>query len=165
MNAAAPADQHIAYIGLGSNIEPEVNLRRAIAALHAHGSLLSVSSAWKSAPVGTTGPDFLNAAVKFATPFSPEELKSEVLRPIENELGRVRGSDLFAPRTIDLDILIFDHQELDPDIWNYAYLALPLSEILPNHRHAQTDDSLSMAAARLGTKQAIKPVFFLLNPN
>jgi len=163
LNAAAPTNQHVAYIGLGSNIEPEVNLPRAVAALRARGGLLAVSSAWKSAPVGTTGPNFLNAAARFATPFSAEELKSEVLRPIENELGRVRGADRFAPRTIDLDILIFDEQELDPDIWDLAYLALPLSEILPHYRHNQTGEGLVDAAAQLKTKQVIERVH-LINP-
>lgn len=165
LNALAPADQHIAYIGLGSNIEPEINLPRAVAALRARGGLLAVSSAWKSPPVGTTGPDFVNAAAKLTTPLTAEELKSQVLRPIEKDLGRVRGPDRFAPRPIDLDILIFDHEEFDPEIWNYAYLALPLSETLPDHRNAQTDETLSQAAARLIGHQTIELVSIFLNPS
>ena len=110
-----------------------------MAALRARGGLLAISSAWKSALVGSSDPDFLNAAAKFASHLSAEELKNEVEQPIEKELGRVRSADRFAPRTIDLDIVIFDDKELDPDIWNFAYLALPLSEILPDHRHLQPE--------------------------
>lgn len=156
LNAAAPANQHIAYIGLGSNIEPVVNLRRAVAALRARGDVLAVSSVWKSPAIGSAGLDFLNAAAKFATSLSAEELKSEVLRPIEKELGRVRGPDRFAPRTIDLDILIFDDEGLDAEIWVYAHLAMPLSEILADYRHAQTGEGLSEVAARLRAKQSLE---------
>jgi 2-amino-4-hydroxy-6-hydroxymethyldihydropteridine diphosphokinase len=135
LSAPATADPalQIAYIGLGSNIEPEKNLPLAAAALAAQTHLLALSSAWKSPAIGTHGPDFYNAAAKIHTPQSdPDALKLALLRPIEASLGRIRTADKFAPRTIDLDILVFDDQILDPDIWKYAYLALPLAEIAPN---------------------------------
>jgi 2-amino-4-hydroxy-6-hydroxymethyldihydropteridine diphosphokinase len=128
--ATANSVLQIAYIGLGSNIEPEKYLPLAVAALAAQTDLLALSSAWKSPAIGTTGPNFFNAAAKILTTHAdPDALKFAVLRPIEAALGRVRTTDKFAPRTIDLDILIFKDQILDPDIWKYAYLAVPLAEI------------------------------------
>lgn len=144
------------YIGLGSNIKPMQYLPRAVQLLHERTHLLAVSSAWKSPPVGGEGPEFLNATALISTPLSPEDLKSQVLRPIEAELGRVRSSDQFAPRTIDLDILIHSNRELDPAIWDYAYLAVPLSEIIPDHVSPVTGETLLEAANRLRENQKIK---------
>lgn len=59
----------------------------------------------------------------------PEEFKSRVIRRIEAELGRVRGTDKNAPRTIDIDILIVDGSVTDKQIWERAHLAVPLSEL------------------------------------
>lgn len=144
------------YIGLGSNIKPRHYLPLAIKLLHERTSLLAVSSAWKSPPIGGEGPEFLNAAAFLSTPLSPEDLKSQVLRPIEAELGRVRVPDRFAPRTIDLDTLIYSNNELDPAIWDYAYLAVPLSEIAPNHISLVTGETLLEAANRLRENQKIQ---------
>lgn len=90
------------------------------------------------------------------TDLPAEQLKDTVLRPIEKQLGRLRGPDRFAPRTIDLDILIYAAETLDPDIWNLAYLAVPLSEIMPDLRHPQTGEALSEVAVRLKATQTIQ---------
>jgi 2-amino-4-hydroxy-6-hydroxymethyldihydropteridine diphosphokinase len=153
--SASEPPKPITYIGLGSNIKPGRHLPRAVRALGERAELLAVSSAWRSAAVGG-GPDFLNAAVKLTTALDAEELKAQLLRPIEAELGRVRGADRYAPRTIDLDILIYDGQELDPQIWDLAYLAVPLSEIAGTHASPVTGETLAEAATRLREAQKIK---------
>jgi 2-amino-4-hydroxy-6-hydroxymethyldihydropteridine diphosphokinase len=149
LNAAVnnKANKHIAYIGLGSNINPESNLPLAVAALNERVAILCVSSVWRAPALGTDGPDFMNAVAKIETEFSAKELKSKILRPIEAELGRVRGINKNAPRSIDLDILIFDREIKDPHIWDYAYLIVPLAECLPDLIDPVSHKSISRVSA------------------
>ena len=100
----------------------------ALAAFQRETRVLCVSSVWRAPALGTTGPDFINAVVKLETALSADDLKSQVLRPIEAKLGRHRSQNKNATRTIDLDILIFNDEVIDPHIWDYAHLAVPLAE-------------------------------------
>lgn len=139
---------HTAYIGLGSNIEPEKNLPEAIRKLSERTDVVAISSAWRAAAVGKPAPDFLNAAAKIHTDLPADELQKNVLRKIEAELGRVRGPDKFAPRTIDLDILVFDDTQIDEDLWRFAHLTVPLAEIYPEYTNP-AGESLKEVAKRL----------------
>ena len=141
--------KHLAFIGLGSNIDPEMNLIRALKALRQRTRVLATSSPWRSPAAGAAGPDFLNVVIKIETELLLEELKTLVLRPIESHLGRTRTLDKNAPRTIDLDILIFDELEIDPDLWETAHIAVPLSEIFPVLVRAKDGLTLEEAALRL----------------
>jgi 2-amino-4-hydroxy-6-hydroxymethyldihydropteridine diphosphokinase len=116
---------------LGSNIRPEYNLPLAMAHLRQELTILRVSSVWESAPVGGEGQNFLNAAVLAVSHRDALLLKQRVLLPLEARLGRKRTPDKNSPRPIDLDIIFFDHQLLDPTLWEYAHRAVPVSEILP----------------------------------
>lgn len=159
MSAKADREgQHIAYIGLGSNIEPNKNLPLAVQHLREQTELLDVSSAWRAPAIGKPAPEFFNAAAKIRIPFSANELKEIILRPIEAELGRKRSPDKYAPRTIDLDILLFDNQALDPEIWELAHLAVPLAEVYPNYFNAATGEPLQEVANRLEAKSKIEKV-------
>jgi 2-amino-4-hydroxy-6-hydroxymethyldihydropteridine diphosphokinase len=109
----------------------------------------SVSSAWETPPVGTNGPAFINAAVIITTDLTADSLKQQVLRSIETKLGRVRTKDRFAPRPIDLDIVIFNGELLDLELWEQAHLALPTAELLPDYSNPITGETLSQAAERL----------------
>jgi len=151
LNAAAKAEpnKHIAFVGLGSNIQPETYLPRAVTALRQQVTILCVSSAWHAPPLGTAGPDFLNAVVKIETEHVADELKQDVLRPIEASLGRKRLADKNAPRTIDLDILIFDDEIADPHIWDFAYLAVPLAECHPELADPSTNQTINQVSAEL----------------
>jgi 2-amino-4-hydroxy-6-hydroxymethyldihydropteridine diphosphokinase len=133
LNASgSKAKAFVAHIGLGSNIDPEVNLVKAAQRLREELAVSCASSVWRSPAEGTDGPDFLNAVVTITTELDAERLKHEILRLIEAELGRTRGLDKYAPRTIDLDILVFDGQILDNEIWAQPYLAIPLAECAPD---------------------------------
>ena len=97
------------FVALGSNIEPERNLREAVRLLASRCRLLAVSAVYQTQPVGKTDqPDFLNAAALIETELGAAELKTRVLQDIERALGRVRSADKNAPRTIDLDITLFN---------------------------------------------------------
>ena len=147
------------FVTLGSNIEPHVNLDRALAELSRELEVEAVSGAWESEPYGAPGtPRFLNAAVRMVCEQSPRSLKRQ-LRRIEARLGRRRGSDRNAPRTIDLDIALYGDLVIDepagglripdPEIVSRAYLALPLAQVGPRVPHPQTGETLAEIAARL----------------
>ncbi|HUE98621.1 MAG TPA: 2-amino-4-hydroxy-6-hydroxymethyldihydropteridine diphosphokinase [Anaerolineales bacterium] len=140
---------HQAYLSLGSNIQPEVNLPGAIELLRKYGHILKVSSAWESEAVGSEGPNFLNACVLFLTPLLPIELKEQVTRPIETILGRKRNEDKYAPRTIDIDIILFDNVSCNDKFWNQAFVVIPLAEIHPEYQSPLTQESIIKTATRL----------------
>jgi 2-amino-4-hydroxy-6-hydroxymethyldihydropteridine diphosphokinase len=133
---------------LGSNIQPEHNLRLAMERLRKEMTVLQTSSVWESAPVGGSGANFLNAAVLAVSKCQADSLKQGLLRPLEASLGRVRSEDKNMPRPIDLDIIFFENQLLDPTVWDYAYKAVPVSEIKPEFL-SEGGKPLKEAAARL----------------
>jgi 2-amino-4-hydroxy-6-hydroxymethyldihydropteridine diphosphokinase len=147
-----------ALVSLGSNISPEHNLPSAMALLLEAGSIRDVSRGYQSAAAGPPGqPDFVNVAVLVETDLAPEALRKR-LRQIEAELGRVRTEDKFAPRPIDLDLVLYDDvvidtaelQLPDPDILLRPYLAVTIAELDPARRHPVTGEPLAEIAARLG---------------
>jgi 2-amino-4-hydroxy-6-hydroxymethyldihydropteridine diphosphokinase len=148
----------VACLGLGSNVEPARHLRRAIKCLGRAGAVEAVSTAWESPAVGSDGPDYVNAALLVRTPLSKEMLGSR-LKEIENELGRLRPRDRPAAvrLTIDIDMVVFDREVLEDDLWSEAYRAVPVAELLPDLCCPTTGESLSHAASRLAGGRAIKP--------
>lgn len=138
-----------AGILLGSNIDPEKNLVKALLLLEDSFGTLRLSSAWESASVGFDGPNYLNAAVLVETSLEPQTLAEYVLRPLENQLGRRRQPDKFAPRTIDLDIVTWNHAAVADEIWQHAHAAVPTSQIEPELRLPQTGETLAEIARRL----------------
>lgn len=152
----------LAFIALGSNMTPEENLPRAVMAMSDVGEILDVSPVYASPAIDWTGavdesaPPFLNAAVLVETGYHPLVLR-RVLRGIEAEMGRVRSADKYAPRTIDLDLVLFGHEVIemdgvtipDPDIMKRVFVAQPLADLAPMYRHPLTGESLAEIAARL----------------
>jgi 2-amino-4-hydroxy-6-hydroxymethyldihydropteridine diphosphokinase len=164
-----------AYLSLGSNIGPEQNLPAAVRALAGFGRVLAVSRVWESAPLANptealrssgqaaafsrgAGANFLNAAVLLETDLSAEGLYDEAIAIVEGRLGRVRDPrDKYAPRTIDIDLSLFNHDVLevgahripDPDIVKRAFVAVPLAELDPGYRHPVTGQTLGEIAAAL----------------
>lgn len=132
---------HTAFVALGSNLdEPEVKVRRAIAVLGElpQGQLAAASSLYRSAPVGHADqPDFVNAVAQLSTALEPQALLAALLG-IEKRFGRER-SFRNAPRTLDLDLLLYDAQCIDmpglsvphPRMHQRAFVLAPLLEIAP----------------------------------
>jgi 2-amino-4-hydroxy-6-hydroxymethyldihydropteridine diphosphokinase len=143
------SDMHRAYLSIGSNIEPEAHLPQAIQLLKAYGEVKAISSAWETRAVGSNGPNFLNACVLFLTRLQPYELKEHIIRPIEAKLGRVRYADKNAPRPIDLDIVLFDDKPLNTDFWEYAFVIVPLAELIPDFVYPVRKETLSRVAEQL----------------
>ena len=142
------SELHQVYLNIGSNIDPEANLPRAIQMLTDYGSVLAVSGVWESHAVGAEGPNFLNASVLLETAIAPDELKDKLARPIETAMGRVRTEDKNAPRPIDIDVMLVDGQPSNLDRWDNAFVLLPIAELLPDAPHPISGEPMHTAAAR-----------------
>lgn len=149
-----------AYLSLGSNIEPVVNLPAAVRLLAQLTRVAAVSRVRETVPVGLINQaNFLNAAVIVETDLPALALKRDVLELIERQLGRVRQVDKNAPRPIDLDIMLFNEDILelgrwhipDPEIVERAFVAVPLAEIAPQYRHPELGQTLAEIARRFDT--------------
>jgi 2-amino-4-hydroxy-6-hydroxymethyldihydropteridine diphosphokinase/dihydroneopterin aldolase/2-amino-4-hydroxy-6-hydroxymethyldihydropteridine diphosphokinase len=138
---------HTATILLGSNIDAELNLTRAIQTLENVCGIIATSKIWLTKAVGSGGPDFLNQAVLIQTELDFENLKNNTLQSIEKQLGRVRTADKYAARTIDLDVIIFDNQVMDPAVWTQCFIASPVSDLHPELQ-SPTNGSTLLDVAR-----------------
>jgi 2-amino-4-hydroxy-6-hydroxymethyldihydropteridine diphosphokinase len=143
------SETHLAYLNLGSNIEPEINLVKAVKRLHEYGEIQKVSNAWESKSVGAAGPNYLNACVAFISPFIQAELKERIIHPIEAQLGRKRSANKFLPRTMDIDIVLFDDKPYSDKFWKFAFVIVPLAEIYPEFQNPLTKEALFQTATRL----------------
>ena len=130
----------IAYIGIGSNIDPEDNIPAALRLLEQSVRVVAVSTFYRTEPLGPPGsPPFINGVVKIETDIPPRKLKFDILRKIEDALGRRRTEDKYSPRPIDLDIMVYGDLKIhepdlrlpDPDILTRAFVAHPLFELDP----------------------------------
>lgn len=166
------AQQHRALVLLGSNIDRERNIPLAIQRLATHPELrlLAVSRVYESAAIGksmgvsTTQPRFSNCAALLETALTPQELRSR-LRGLEAEAGRVRSADKYAPRPIDLDIVLFDDlvenvdgsPVPDPDLLRFAHVAVPCGEIAPDWQHPQTGQTLKVISNGVDSR-SLQPI-------
>ena len=132
-----------AYIALGANLGDAVHTLRAVAleiAQLAHTELLGKSALYCSPPFGADadGPDYINAVLKVQTQLSAHDLL-EALQNLEQQHGRVRTHQN-APRTVDLDILLFGQACLNdarltvphPRMTERAFVLAPLADITPH---------------------------------
>jgi 2-amino-4-hydroxy-6-hydroxymethyldihydropteridine diphosphokinase len=130
------------YVAAGSNIEPEKNLARALDELEAQFGELAISPAYRNPPVGFVGADFINLVIRFRSVDAPEQVK-EKLERIETNCGRPRDAPKWAPRSMDLDILMYDQLVSDapglvlprPDLLRRAFMLKPLADLAPHLLH------------------------------
>lgn len=129
------------FISVGSNIKPEDNVLRALKMLSRRTRITSISTFYLTeAEDRPDQPEFYNGVVEIKTDIPPTDLKRDVLRVIEEQLGRRRTEDRWAPRTIDLDILMYDDLVMDqadliipdPQIADRPFLSVPLYELAPD---------------------------------
>ena len=146
---------HQACLLIGSNIEPEQNIPRAVVLLRENLTILQVSSIWESASVDCCYPDYLNMALSVSTSLDAKQLKEQMLRPLEAQMGRVRTEDKNASRPIDFDIILFDGVLLDPALWQHAHRAIPVAELFPDY-HSKDGDSLKDVAMRLAQSTPVQ---------
>ena len=123
---------HEVVIGLGSNIDPEANLEQAVQELKSRFKVSKRSQWTRTKPIGIQDqPDFYNGALLMETELEQQSLKKELKR-IEDLLGRDRSLPKYGPRTIDLDILIWNKKVIDEDYYERDFLRKGVEEIIPD---------------------------------
>jgi 2-amino-4-hydroxy-6-hydroxymethyldihydropteridine diphosphokinase len=130
-----------AYLSLGSNLEPEQHLRRAIAEMRERFGAVIVSPVYRTSAVGFDGPDFLNAAAIVETDLDVFAL-DDWLHALEDAHGRRRDVPRFSDRPLDIDIVFFDdlvlkgpgHLEIPRPELKHAFVLKPLVDIAPDFR-------------------------------
>jgi 2-amino-4-hydroxy-6-hydroxymethyldihydropteridine diphosphokinase len=130
------------FVAAGSNVQPLVNLRRALDDLARHYPRLRCSRAWRNPAVGFAGEDFVNLVLEFET---DEDVRRVVgrLQDAEAACGRERAAPKWAPRRMDLDLLLYGAAVVDepglvlprPDLVRRAYMLGPTAELAPGLRH------------------------------
>ena len=143
------------YVSAGSNVAPEENLRLACRELRCRFGPLDISDTYRNPPVGFSGDDFLNLVLRFRTAESPATVVAELER-LHELAGRVRGLESFAPRTLDLDLLLYGSAVLPgagirvprEDILQYGFVLGPLAELAPELRHPVTQQTMAELWAR-----------------
>ncbi len=118
-----------AVVGVGSNIDPQQNVDRALENLAERFDLVSTSRFVWTDPIGRPEQaKYLNGAVMVETSLGPEAFQ-QALYGIEKEMSRRRSPDKYAPRRIDLDLLVYDGQVLDPDVHSRDFLREAVREV------------------------------------
>lgn len=128
----------VAFVSVGANIEPERNIRAALVALQERTRVVGSSTFYRTEPIGRRDqPRYVNGVWRIETEIPATKIKTAVLQPIEDGLGRVRTGDKYSLRTIDLDLILYDDlviKEEDltlphPDIVR-PFVYFPLVELL-----------------------------------
>jgi 2-amino-4-hydroxy-6-hydroxymethyldihydropteridine diphosphokinase len=130
------------YVAAGSNIEPARHMRQAVAELAGTFPGVRFSSWYRNRAVGFDGEDFINLAAGFSTAL-PVHAVLERLHAIEGRCGRGRDAPRWAPRSMDLDVLLYGELVCEepglklprPDLVKRAYMLGPLAEIAPQLLH------------------------------
>ncbi|MGC9359118.1 MAG: 2-amino-4-hydroxy-6-hydroxymethyldihydropteridine diphosphokinase [Anaerolineae bacterium] len=152
-----PPDRRWCYLLLGSNLAPVRNLQRAVEMLGTRANIVGLSPVYETDPVGTTEqPTFLNAVCRVETELDDATLRQEILRPIEQELGRGRTTDPNGPRAIDLDLVVVGQGSIsaptgrliDPRVLGEPHAMVPLADLAPSLvLHGQSACMQQMAAS------------------
>ena len=132
----------VAYLGLGSNIDPRTHIASAIRALRETFAEVALSTIYRAPAVGFRGNDFLNLVARIETDLPPLDLR-DWLHALEDRHGRDRSQPKYSDRTLDIDILLYDDLyllspklELPRDeILTSAHVLRPLADLAPDLVH------------------------------
>jgi len=130
------------WLSLGSNLERDWHINKAIDALTARLGSGIQSPVYQSPAAGFSGPDFYNLVIGFETDLSPDALM-DFFAELEQQLGRTRSEKRFSSRTIDIDLLTYGDQILTvrdktlprDDILQYNFVLQPLADVAPDEIH------------------------------
>lgn len=129
------------YISIGTNINREYHIKCGLTALTKYFGALTLSSLYESVAIGFDGSDFYNMVIGIETNENIHDVTT-CLRNIEFEYGREKNSKKFSPRTLDLDLLLYDDLIVNEpaqiprdEITQNAFVLWPLAEIAPNLIH------------------------------
>ena len=138
------------YVALGGNVEPAARLPQAAQALRRRFPGAQFSGCYRNPAYGFAGADFYNAVAGFDTALSLEALLP-VLHEIEAQCGRRRDDPKWAPRAMDIDLLLYGEAVATtlacevprPDLLRRSYMLGPLAELAPQLRHPQSGRSIA----------------------
>ncbi len=155
-----------AFVSVGSNIDPENSVLTALRLLGEQAAVRAISTVYLTEPIGPGGgqQSYYNCVIEIETDLPPLDLKHSLLRRVEASLGRVRTADRYAPRTIDLDLILYNDAVLnideltlpDPDILERPFLAAGLRELAPSLVLPGSGVSIESVAAKL--PNTLKPL-------
>ncbi|MAR90315.1 MAG: 2-amino-4-hydroxy-6-hydroxymethyldihydropteridine diphosphokinase [Pseudomonadales bacterium] len=133
--------QHQVIVAVGSNIKPETSLRGTRAILESESTLIDEATLIQTEPDGYQDqPDFLNGAYLLQTELPYAEFNA-YLKTVETRMGRVKGPIRSGPRTVDLDIIIWDGKVVHEDYRTRKYYVVqPVEELLERHGIQVSDD-------------------------
>jgi 2-amino-4-hydroxy-6-hydroxymethyldihydropteridine diphosphokinase len=140
----------VVYLGLGSNVDPEENLRLGVNELRRRYGDLVISSTYQNAAVGLEGDDFWNLVVGFESDDGPASIHDEI-EVIHGLAGRQRGADRYSSRPLDIDLLLYGNLVVDEptlrlprsDVLAYSFVLRPLAELAPDLNHPGTGRTLA----------------------
>ena len=138
------------YLGLGSNINAEENLRLGINELRSRFGSVDLSGVYQSAALGFEGDDFWNMVVGLKSDESPLDIHRQI-EEIHALSGRQRGADRLTSRPLDIDLLMYgDMVSTEPplrlprqDILEYSFVLRPFAELAPDTVHPETGRTLA----------------------
>lgn len=120
-----------AVIGIGSNINPSTNTQKSLRYLQKLGTLERISRWQTTQPIDVPQQaDFINGTVLLETKLTLQQLET-ALKAIEHHMGRPQLHDKNAPRTIDLDIVVYDNDIIDSNVFSRDYLKEATAEVYP----------------------------------
>ena len=133
------------YLGLGSNVDPEQNLRLGIRELQDRYGELELSAVYRNSAVGFDGDDFLNLVARIQSDQTPQSI-CEQIELIHNLAGRERSGGKWEARPLDIDVLLYNDEVIDEppvrvprsDILKYSFVLRPLAELAPDLVHPVT---------------------------
>jgi len=119
-------------IGIGSNINPKINIKKAKELISTKVKILKISSFIETEPLEVKKQNnFINGSILITTDMNKNALKFW-LRSLEDKLGRMRTSNKYGPRTIDLNILVWNGEVVDGDVYKRSFLRSSMKELLPD---------------------------------
>ena len=144
------------FVSIGSNVDRERHIALALELLGERFGRLELSNTYESAAVGFDGDPFFNLVVAFDCDAEPCQIVA-ILREVERRCGRDRGGERYAPRTMDLDLLLVGDRVMRRDgivlpheeISTQAFVLRPLAELAGERRHPVSGDTLASMWSRL----------------
>ena len=121
----------LTVVGVGSNINPQENIERVRKILSSENNIVKESKFIQTAPIGFKDQaDFINGTFLVSVDTDFENFQ-KYLKDVEKRMGRIKTENKYAPRVIDLDVIVWDGKIVDYDFYSRDFLKKTTLEVLP----------------------------------